>query len=154
MHIRTSPRRCCAALAGAVALALATSPVLAAGNSPVPAAFPAATPAAAAPAVGPLVPLVPAGAPAPIVCGLVAFLDPDTGLLTGPISWLTPPVDQVHAAAPVLLEEFPLPGGGWAMDLKGTLMESYVMHLDAFGHRTVQCVPAAQATAIAGGKGN
>jgi hypothetical protein len=88
------------------------------------------------------------------VCGLVAFLDPDTGLLTGPISWLTPPADQLQSSSPVLLEEFPLPGGGWAMDLKGTLMESYVVRLDALGHRTDQCVPAADARAIAAGRGH
>lgn len=144
MHLRTTSRRRTASLVGAAAIVLAASPVLA-GESrpPVPVPAPAALPI--------LAPLAPA--PAPIVCGLVAFLDPDTGLLTGPISWLTPPADQAAAAATVLLEEVPMPDGGWMIDLQGTLMESYVLHLDAFGRATAQCVPAAQATAIVAGKG-
>lgn len=77
---------------------------------------------------------------APVVSGLVAFLDPETGLLTGPVSAFTPPADQRAAAVNVLLEEFPLPGGGWVLDLKGTMMESYVLTIDALGGRQVSCV--------------
>ncbi len=75
-----------------------------------------------------------------MVTGLVAFLDPETGMLTGPVSAFTPPADQRAAAANVLLEEFPLPGGGWVLDLKGTCMESYVLTIDALGRMHASCV--------------
>ncbi len=140
MNLRTSLRPARVALAAAVALACAAAPAMAGA--------PAATPRP----VAILAPLAPV--PAPIVCGLVAFLDPDTGRLTGPIASFVPPVDQRDAADPVLLVEEPLPGGGWVIDLKGTLMESYVMHLDPLGHATVECVQdhrvAPVVTAVAG----
>lgn len=139
------------ALIGAATLALATGSALAA--TPVRHARKAAPkPASAASTPAPTTATAPAAVAPPIVYGLMAFLDPETGLLTGPISSLVPPADQRAASASVLLEPVPLPNGGWMLDLKGTGMESYVLHIDTFGRRSVTCVqgvadaPASTAT--------
>lgn len=70
--------------------------------------------------------------------GLMAFLDPETGLLTGSIVPMLPLMDQ--RTANVLLEQVPTPGGGWMIDLKGTGLEYYVLHVDALGNRRATCV--------------
>jgi hypothetical protein len=127
-------------LIGVAALTLASGPASAtapAARSGKVSLNKAAKPAPAVPAKRPA-PASDAPAP-PAGIGLMAFLDPDTGLLTGPISSLVPPADQRAASANVLLEPVPLPNGGWMLDLKGTGMESYVLHIDALGHRTVSC---------------
>lgn len=141
MSLRTCHRRARLALIGAAALTLCAAPVSASGT-----AAPAALPG--------LAPLLPP--PAPVVYGLVAFLDPVTGQLTGPISALVPPA-ELRAPEPVLLPEPQrLPGGGWVLDLMGTCMESTVIHIDPFGRREVSCVqgsalPAAPAARSAEG---
>ena len=85
---------------------------------------------------------VPAVAPAPArgSLGLMAFLDPETGMLTGPIGDLVPPADQRAASANVLLTPVRRANGAWLLDLKGTGMEHYVIQIDPFGNRRVFCV--------------
>jgi len=87
-------------------------------------------------------PQQPAPAPAATLpsLGLMAFLDPETGMLTGPISYLVPPADQRAASANVLLTPVQRLNGAWLLDLKGTLMESYVLQIDPLGNRRVVCV--------------
>ena len=94
----------------------------------------ATTPAATAPK-----PLPAPAATLPSL-GLMAFLDPETGQLTGPISYLVPPADQRAASANVLLTPVRTRSGGWLVDLKGTGMESYVLQIDPLGNRRVICV--------------
>ena len=131
MFFPTCHRPARVALLGALALTLCAAPTDASGSA-APAAKPVPAPM---PGLAPLVPQ-----PAPIVYGLVAFLDPETGQLTGPISSLVPPAD-LRFSQPVLLPEpQQLPSGGWVLDLMGTCMESYVIHIDPFGRREVSCV--------------
>ena len=82
--------------------------------------------------------------PAPGSLGLMAFLDPETGMLTGPIGDLVPPVDQRAASANVLLTPEPRPNGAWLLDLKGTGMEHYMIQIDPLGNRRVFCVQDAR----------
>lgn len=152
MFDRLHPRSVPAAVASVAALAILATAATAAGASPHAKARATRTapavksvPVAAAPAA---VTPQPAAVPAPAPAGLMAFIDPATGLLTGPISSLVPPADQRAAAASVLLEPVQLPNGAWMLDLKGTGMESYVMHIDAFGQRTVTCVQDARVPAV------
>ena len=141
MSIRPRPRFALSATAAAVAMALLAS---AAFGSAAHAKkrVPRSTPPAPAAVPAPPAPAVPGS------FGLAAFLDPDTGLLTGPISSLVPPADQRAAATTVVLEPVQLPGGAWLLDLKGTGMESYVLHIDALGQRTVTCVQDPHAPAV------
>lgn len=89
--------------------------------------------------------------------GMRAYIDPETGQLGTPAS--LPPLSTEEKA---LLEpaqaprEVVLPDGSVMLELNGTGQEFTVMHLDAAGNRTVQCVqdPAAVAsTAPAGTAG-
>lgn len=131
MTMRRAHRHGRAVLAGAALMACLASAAFA--TTPKPAA-PASKRDAAAPA-----PKVVTAAPAPGSIGLMAFLDPDTGLLTGPIGSLVPPADQRAAAANVVLQAMQRPNGAWLLDLKGTMLDYYVVHVDAFGRRTVSC---------------
>ena len=121
---------------GAVLFALAACPAIAgapptsASAHPAAATTPAAKPQKATPTPAATLPSL----------GLMAFLDPETGLLTGPISYLVPPADQRAASANVLLTPVKRLNGAWLMDLKGTLMESYVVQIDPLGNRRVVCV--------------
>jgi hypothetical protein len=135
MSFRPRLRNALPVTATAVALVLLASSALASGPAP----------RAKKRAQRPVAQASTAPVPTPVVAaspgfGLAAFLDPETGLLTGPVSSLVPPADQRASAAAVLLEPVQLPNGAWALDLKGTGMESYVLHLDALGNRTVTCV--------------
>jgi hypothetical protein len=79
--------------------------------------------------------------PAPIVAGLLAFIDPETGLLTGPIGDLSVPEDVARQfATPVDLTPVTLPDGSLMIDLQGSLQDYYVLHIDPLGRRTVRCV--------------
>ncbi len=126
--MRPGHRHGWAALTGAASTALVASAVLAstpnAGRTPSP---PRTAPAP-----------VPA-APVPGSIGLMAFLDPETGLLTGPIGSLVPPADQRSSSSAVVFEARPRANGAWLLDLKGTMLDYYVLHVDAFGRRTVSC---------------
>lgn len=138
MTMRPGNRHGWAVLTGAALLALLA------------AAAPASTPSAGrAPAkskrVAPASVAKPAPAPAAVTpaagsLGLMAFLDPETGMLTGPIADLVPPADQRAAAANVLLTPVQRANGAWLLDLKGTMMEHYVLQIDALGRRRVVCV--------------
>lgn len=79
--------------------------------------------------------------PQPIVAGLMAFIDPETGLLTGPTGDLQVPDDLARTLAPqVTLTPVTLPDGSVMVDLQGTLMDYYVMTIDPLGRRSIQCV--------------
>jgi hypothetical protein len=83
--------------------------------------------------------------PAPIVAGLMAFIDPETGLLTGPIGDLQVPADVARAiAAPAELTPVTLPNGAVVLDLQGTMMDNYVLTIDPLGRRTIRCVQDAR----------
>lgn len=81
--------------------------------------------------------------------GMRAYIDPETGQLGTPAS--LPPLSIEEKA---LLEpaqtprEVVLPDGSVMLELNGTGQEFTVMHLDAAGNRTVQCVQTAP-TAVA-----
>lgn len=139
MTMRPGHRHGRAALAGAAFLTLAVSVALAAAPPPRH-TKPKPQPAPPAPAAKATPPAAPAATAPAGTLGLMAFLDPETGLLTGPIGQLVPPADQQAAAANVLLESVRTPSGGWLLDLKGTGMEFYVLQVDAFGRRYVSCV--------------
>jgi hypothetical protein len=117
----------CAAFAGTP---VAASKGAGANTPPAAAAIPAAQPQKASPAPAATLPSL----------GLMAFLDPETGQLTGPISYLVPPADQRAASATVLLTPVQRLNGAWLLDLKGTLMESYILQIDPLGNRRVVCV--------------
>jgi hypothetical protein len=108
-----------------------------------------ATAPVAAPAAVASAPAAPAGyralpgitQPAPVVAGLMAFLDPETGQLTGPVSGFTVPEDVARMfALPVELTPVTLPNGSVMLDLQGTLQDYYVLTIDPMGRRTIRCV--------------
>lgn len=132
MSMRPGLRRALATLAGASCLAFIASVALASGPTAKRTAAPT-HPLLPSPAAAPAV-----TATAPVSIGLMAFLDPETGQLTGPIGAVVPLAD----ARPAGPQAFPveLPGGGWMLDLRGGGQEYYVLHVDPFGRRTVSCV--------------
>lgn len=81
--------------------------------------------------------------------GMRAYIDPETGQLGTPAS--LPPLSIEEKA---LLEpaqtprEVVLPDGSVMLELNGTGQEFTVMHLDAAGNRTVQCVQNAPAAVV------
>lgn len=93
-------------------------------------------PSAAKPA--PLYALTPS--PMPLVSGLLAFIDPETGLLGGPIFPLVAPSDLASSAAAIDPVEVRLPDGSYMMDLQGGGMDYLVLHIDALGKKTLRCV--------------
>ena len=108
-----------------------------------------ATAAVAAPAAVAAAPAAPAGyralpgitQPAPVVAGLMAFLDPETGQLTGPISGFVVPDDVARMfALPADLTPVTMPNGSVMLDLQGTLQDYYVLSIDPMGRRTIRCV--------------
>lgn len=112
-------------------------------------AQPSAKTAVTAAVAAPAAPAAPAGyralpgftQPAPIVAGLMAFIDPETGQLTGPINGFTVPDDVARMfAAPVELTPVTLPNGSVMLDLQGTLQDFYVLTIDPMGRRTIRCV--------------
>lgn len=83
--------------------------------------------------------------PAPAVAGLWAFIDPETGLLSGPIRDLQVPEDLGGVlGSPVELTPVTLPNGAVMIDLKGTLQDYYVLTIDPLGRRSVRCVQDAR----------
>lgn len=119
-----------------------TKPVAAKPAASTAAALPAlSAPAAAAPAPFAALP----NFAQPVVAGLMAFIDPETGMLTGPISELQVPADLASAfGATPDLTPTPLPGGGFTVDLQGTLQDYYVMTIDPLGRRSIRCVQDAR----------
>lgn len=134
MNIRPGLRRGLATTAGTAWLVLVAFAAPASGASAkrtAPRAIPPRPSAAALPAPMPAV-------AAPVSIGLMAFLDPETGELSGPIGPVVPLADARPAGPQVLPVE--MPGGGWMLDLRGAGQEYYVLHVDPFGRRTVSCV--------------
>lgn len=79
--------------------------------------------------------------PAPVVAGLWAFIDPETGMLTGPIGELQVPDDIARTfGAQAELTPVTMPDGSVKLDLQGTLQDYYVLHIDPLGRRSVRCV--------------
>ena len=76
----------------------------------------------------------------PLVSGLLAFIDPETGLLGGPIFPLVAPTDLSTSAAALDPIEVRLPDGSYMLDLQGGGMDYLVLHIDAFGKKTMRCV--------------
>lgn len=143
MTMRPGHRHGWAVLNGALLLAFISGAALASTpKSPRAKSKRAATVAPQAPATTP----APVVQPAPVAgsLGLMAFLDPETGMLTGPIGDLVPPVDQRAASANVLLTPERRPNGAWLLDLKGTGMEHYMIQIDPLGNRRVFCVQDAR----------
>ena len=121
----------------------------AAAQTSVKPAAKAATAAVVVPAAAVKAPAAPAGyralpgitQPAPIVAGLMAFIDPETGELVGPTNGFVVPDDVARMfAAPVVLTPVTLPNGSVMLDLQGTLMDYYVLSIDPMGRRTIRCV--------------
>ncbi len=96
-----------------------------------------------APVTAPFAALPNFAQPTPLVSGLMAFLDPETGLLTGPIGDLQAPTD-LALTAPVELTPVPGIRGGITLDLQGTLMDNYVLTIDPLGRRSISCVQDAR----------
>lgn len=103
-------------------------------------------PSAAAPVARSAFPALPMFTqPAPIVSGLMAYIDPETGELTGPIGDLVVPDDVARAlAAPLELTPVTLPDGSVMVDLQGTLQDYYVLTIDPLGRRSIRCVQDAR----------
>ena len=73
----------------------------------------------------------------PFAFGLMAFLDPETGLLTGSIGDFQPPVDPTQSITP--LSEVTLANGAVMIDLQGTMQDYVILSIDALGHRSFRC---------------
>jgi len=85
--------------------------------------------------------LLPSETNMPVVSGLMAFLDPESGRLTGPIGNLQVPMDQLQTAiSPESLVPVTMPDGSVMLDLRGTLQDYVILQVDAFGHSRMQCV--------------
>jgi len=144
MTMRPGRRHGWAVFTGALLLAFIAGAALASTPRTPRAKAKRVTTVAPAPAAAPapatsLAPTAPP-APAPMSIGLMAFLDPETGMLTGPIGDLVPPADQRAAAANVVLTPVQRANGAWLLDLKGTMMEHYMIHIDPLGNRRAFCV--------------
>ena len=102
--------------------------------------------AAAAPAIASAFPSLPVFAkPAPIVAGLWAFIDPETGMLSGPIGDLQVPDDIARSFTPQAeLTPVTMPNGAVMVDLQGTLQDYYVLTIDPLGRRSVRCLQDAR----------
>lgn len=94
----------------------------------------------------PLAPSVPFAAlpsaePQRLVSSLMAFIDPETGMLTGPIGALQVPTDLGAAAEPDIsqLPQIQLPDGSFMIDTRGLFLDNFVVHVDAFGRRAFSC---------------
>jgi hypothetical protein len=82
---------------------------------------------------------------APIVAGLWAFIDPETGMLTGPSSDFTVPDDVARRfTTPVELTPVTMPNGAVMIDLQGTMQDYYVLTIDPLGRRGIRCVQDAR----------
>lgn len=108
----------------------------------VTATLPAPLPEAGAPVATTAFPALPNFTQAaPARSGLIALIDPETGMLTGPIGDIGIPEDlQRSFAEPVNLTPVALPGGGVMIDLQGTMQEYYVLTIDPLGRRSIRCV--------------
>lgn len=137
---------CCATKAS-VTTACATPAVKAAARpkAPAPSAF-ASIASASAPVATTAFPSLPNFTrPAPIVAGLWAFIDPETGLLCGPIGDLQVPDDIARAfGSQVELTPVTMPDGSVKVDLQGTLQDYYVLTIDPLGRRSIRCVQDAR----------
>jgi hypothetical protein len=147
MMMRPAPRHAFVALTGAALLALAVGVALAAAPR-------TSTHRTHARRAGPGATIAPAtatrpGTPPALTSGLLAFLDPETGLLTGPIGQIVPPADQQAAAKNALPVKIQMPWGGWIIDLQGTGQEYYMLQVDPLGHRRVICVQDPRALPVA-----
>jgi hypothetical protein len=84
--------------------------------------------------------MFPAVEPQPVVAGLRAFLDPETGLITSPIGSMLAPVDgSVIEADYSNLPQIQLPDGSFMIDTRGIMMDDFMVRIDALGHRSFAC---------------
>jgi hypothetical protein len=85
--------------------------------------------------------LIPSLAGEPLVSGLRAFIDPETGLLTSTTGF-QPAVDAFAPTVDVAnLPQIQLPDGSFMIDTSGIMTDNVVVQVDALGHRTFQCTP-------------
>lgn len=98
---------------------------------------------APAPAIAVELPGLPSLLPQPrqlAAAGLMAFLDPETGLVSGAIGDFQLAVDLAQSAAPQpVLTSVALPNGGVMLDLQGTMQDYMILTIDALGHRSFRC---------------
>lgn len=75
---------------------------------------------------------------APTEAGMRAYLDPETGVISGlPAAGIAP--DGMPGDVDVVLVETPLPRRGYYIDLQGTLQDYSILHIDAKGVRHTGC---------------
>lgn len=84
---------------------------------------------------------LPSAEPQRLVASLMAFIDPETGMLTGPIGALQVPTDLNAPAEPDYsqLPQIQLPDGSFMIDTHGLMLDNFVLHVDAFGRRAFSC---------------
>ena len=76
---------------------------------------------------------------APAEAGMRAYLDPETGIISGLPESGAIGLDGIPSDVAVVLVETPLPGRGYTIDLQGTLQDYSVLHIDANGKRHMDC---------------
>ncbi len=83
----------------------------------------------------------------PAGLGLLAFIDPETGLVGGPIGALPAELTRPGVPLPVFTP-VPLANGGVMIDLQGAMQDYVILTLDARGNRSFRCasdlLPAAK----------
>ena len=76
----------------------------------------------------------------PFAFGLMAFLDPETGLLTGSIGDFQPPVDPAQPIAPQpVFRQMTMANGTVMIDLQGAMQDYMILSIDALGNRSFHC---------------
>jgi hypothetical protein len=94
---------------------------------------------APAPAVVPFSTL-PVSRPQPLVSGLWAFINPETGTIDGSIGLMQAPMDIVPVDPDYSnLPQIQLPNGSWMVDTRGIMLDNFGITIDAFGRRTFTC---------------
>lgn len=135
--------------ASGVAMACGGAAACCAGKTAAKAATASATNAAAlapitalpapAPATVPFS-VLPVSRPQPLVSGLWAFINPETGTIDGSIGLMQAPVDIVPVDPDYSnLPQIQLPNGSWMIDTRGIMLENFSMTVDPFGRRTFFC---------------
>jgi hypothetical protein len=76
----------------------------------------------------------------PFTFGLMAFLDPETGLVGGSPGDFQMPVDPARPIAPQpVLQQMTMANGAVMIDLQGTMQDYMILSIDALGNRSFHC---------------
>lgn len=129
--------------AGATACCAGKTATQTAGLAPM-TALPAPTPA--------VVPfsLLPVSRPQPLVSGLWAFINPETGTIDGSIGLMQAPMDIVPVDPDYSnLPQIQLPNGSWMVDTRGIMLDNFGITIDPFGRRTFFCSRDAKLPTVA-----